>query len=100
TTDRIAEILIHSTNEEEPCRRIILKSVATIKGRAHEYLENKVIPSLHTYSGFEGQKAAEALSVLGSERSFKPLVRALDPHAIERGYITTYVGRFDDQRVN
>jgi len=100
TTNRIAEILIHSTNEEEPCRRIILKSVATIKGRAQEHLENKIIPSLQTYSGFEGQKAAEALSVLGSERSFEPLLRALDPHATVRGYITTYIGRFDDQRVN
>lgn len=98
--DRIAKLLVNSTNEEEPYRRIILKSVAGMRGKAHEYVEDKIIPSLRRHSGFEEQKAAEALSVLGSERSFEPLLRALDPQAPERGYITASIGRFDDQRIN
>lgn len=98
--ERLAKILVNSTNEEEPYRRIILRSLVGVEGKARDVIEDHIIPSLNRHSGFEDQKAAEALAVIGSERSFEPLLRALDPQAVQRGFVQLSIGRFDDQRIN
>jgi HEAT repeat protein/predicted NACHT family NTPase len=98
--DRIVRILIKTpTQEEEAYRRVILNDLWFLTKLAREYLEEKIIPFLADNSGFHKEKAAEALAVVGSEKSFIPLVKALDPQA-EGLTISSYIGRYNDSLID
>lgn len=98
--DRIVRILIKTpTQEEQSYRRVILNDLWFLTEIARVYLEEKIIPFLADNSGFRKQHAAEALAILGSEQSFIPLVKALDPRA-EGLTISSYIGRYNDSFVD
>lgn len=99
--DRIKKVLVNSSNDEEPFRRVLLRDLLFLEGRAREYLEEKIIPYLAETSSFKNQHAAEALAIIGSEKSFDPLVEAFNPRAPRGTIISTISSNsFDESRVH
>jgi HEAT repeat protein/predicted MPP superfamily phosphohydrolase len=101
--DHVARILLNPWHEDaEPYRRVILRSLWFLSERARDYLEEKIIPHLSKTSGFANLNAAEALTVLGSEKSFEPLVGALNPQPSRGIFSSRIIGRsaLDDSLVH
>lgn len=91
--DRIAQILIDPSGEDEgPYRGMILKSLWFLTEGARGYLEEKLIPHLSDSRAFSNLYSAEALTVLGSEKSFAPLVKALNPREPEGLLVSRLIG--------
>ncbi len=79
--NRLKEILVEPSQDEQSYRRALLKSLQSIPTQAQECLEMLVAPHLPNTSSFRKSYAAESLTILGSEKSFDALVKALDPNA-------------------
>jgi HEAT repeat protein len=75
--DRIWQVLVKPSNDEQAYSRLILNSLSALPDQARHYLEGKTIPFLNETRGFSNLRAVEALTVLGGKESFDPLVNAL-----------------------
>lgn len=101
--DRTAQFLVAPSNEEEAYRRVILRSLWFLTDRAREYLEEKILPQLTGWSSIDKIRAAEALAVVGSEKSIEPLIRVLDPNMSEGDLGSRMIfasSSFDSQTAN
>lgn len=92
--DRTKQILMDPPEGEEPYLRVILKSLSFLTSRARQYLEEKIIPHLAEWSTIDKMRASEALEVVGSEKSFNPLLQVLDPDASQDGLIPRRISAF------
>ncbi|MCI0391423.1 MAG: HEAT repeat domain-containing protein [Acidobacteria bacterium] len=90
--DRLLEIIIKPSYEEQFCRRALLKTLWFLTSNSREYLEEKVVQYLSETSSFKNLYAAEALVILGSEKSFDPLVKALNPNPPSDRFISRVIG--------
>jgi len=77
--DRIWQILVNPSNDEQAYSRLILNNLSGLPDQARHYLERKTIPLLNETRGFGNLRAVEALTVLGGKESFDPIVKALKP---------------------
>jgi HEAT repeat protein len=100
--DRIAQLL-HPPAQEEGFRVPVLKSLRFLAEPARQYLEDKMIPLLSDWSSITKSKAAEALAIVGSEKSVLPLMKTLNPDAAKSNFFnspTIGYSRHDEDTVH